>query len=543
MKKTLCFYFQVHHPVMLRKYRFFDIGKRHDYFDDYVNASTIKRVVNHCLPMNDLLLELIRRYEGKFKVAFSISGIALEQLELHAPQAIDSFKRLADTGCAEFLAETYPHSLASLSDTDEFENQVRHHMKKMKELFGQTPVVLRNSSLIYSDQIGERVAEMVEEFEMGEQCVITSTNLNYLPFMRLTSPSAVLGGTLLSAWQGAEVDFRRFQIAGADLLVTAHWPNGDRDNSTVELRVFETYSGKFVFGNAYSGVTHSEVPNVADRFCDDLMEALTGARGFFSSSLAFVKGNGRKRDVWVVRATGRDLRQVTNIPGAAMSPSWSPDGRYVVFSHMDDSTHALGVWDRMNNTVKRVRFPGNTVIGPCFLPDNRVAVSLSTGHYPDIFLLNRQFQRERTLEQSPGIDVSPSFDATGTKMAFTSSRLGSPQVFLKDFTTGTVSRVSMEGSYNSEPCISPDGTLIAYTKATPSGFRIFVHDMVTGYEQQISFGPGRDEQPAFAPDSYFVAFTSTRGGSSQIYLTTRHGGEARKVPTGAGNASFPSWGK
>ena len=370
-----------------------------------------------------------------------------------------------------------------------------------------------------------------------------NANLNYLPFMSLTSPSAVLGGTVLSAWQGPEVDFRRFQIAGADLLVTAHWPSGDRDNSTVELRVFETYSGKFVFGNAYSGVTHAEVPNVADRFCDDLMEALTGARGFFSSSLAFVKGNGKKRDVWVVRATGRDLHQVTNIPGAAMSPSWSPDGRYVVFSHMDDSTHALGVWDRMNNTVKRVRFPGNTVIGPCFLPDNRVAVSLSTGHYPDIFLLNRQFQRERTLEQSPAIDVSPSFDSTGTKMAFTSSRLGSPQVFLKDFTTGTVSRVSMDGSYNSEPCISPDGTLIAYTKATPSGFRIFVHDMVTGYDQQISFGPGRDEQPAFAPDSYFVAFTSTRSGSPQIYLTTRHGGEARHVPTGPGNASFPSWGK
>ena len=370
-----------------------------------------------------------------------------------------------------------------------------------------------------------------------------TANLNFLPFMQLIPSSAVLGGTVLPAWNGAAVDFRRFQIAGADLLVTAHWPAGDGENSTVELRVFETYSGKFVFGNAYSGVTHAEIPNVADRFCDDLMEALTGARGFFSSSLAFVKGNGRKRDVWVVRATGRDLRQVTNIPGSAMSPSWSPDGRYVVFSHLDDSTHALGVWDRLNNTVKRVRFPGNTVIGPSFLPDNRVAVSLSTGHYPDIFLLNRQFQRERPLEQSAAINVSPSFDATGTKMAFTSSRLGSPQVFLKDLNTGAVSRVSMDGSYNSEPCISPDGTLIAYTKATSAGFRIFVHDMVTGYEQQVSFGPGRDEQPSFAPDSYFVAFTSTRSGQSQIYLTTRHGGEARHVPTGAGNASFPSWGK
>lgn len=369
------------------------------------------------------------------------------------------------------------------------------------------------------------------------------TDLNFLPFMKLTPQTAVLGGTVLSGWQGATVDFKRFQIAGADLLVTAHWPSGDSENSTVELRVFETYSGKFVFGNAYSGVTRTEVPNVADRFCDDLMQALTGARGFFSSMIAFVKGNGFKRDVWIAKATGRDLRRVTNIPGSAMSPSWSPDGRYIVFSHINDSTHALGVWDRMSNQVKRIRFPGNTVIGPCFLPDNRVAVSLSTGHYPDIFLLNRQFQRERALEQSAAINVSPSFDATGTKMAFTSSRLGSPQVFLKDLNSGAVSRVSMDGSYNSEPCISPDGTLVAYTKGTPSGFRIFVRDLITGSDQQISYGPGRDEQPAFAPDSYFVAFTSTRSGTQQIYLTTRHGGTAKLLPTGAGNAAFPRWGK
>lgn len=383
-----------------------------------------------------------------------------------------------------------------------------------------------------------------EAEELGRQLdEAIRADLGFLPFMRLTRPAAVLGGTVLEGWQGETVDFRRFQIAGADLLVTAYWPDGDGEGSTVELRVFETYSGKFVFGNAYSPVSKAELLNVADRFCDDLMEALTGARGFFSSTLAFVKGNGYKRDVWLVRPTGRDLRQITHIPGSAMSPSWSPDGRYIVFSHMDDSTHALGVWDRISNQVKRVRFPGNTVIGPCFLPDNRVAVSLSTGKYPDIFLLDRQFQRERALEQSPAINVSPSFDATGTKMAFTSSRHGSPQVFLKDLNTGEITRISKDGSYNSEPCISPDGTLIAFTKGTPEGFRIFVYDMVTGREQQISFGPGRDEQPAFAPDSYFVAFTSHRTGSPQIYLTTRHGGDAKRLPTGPGNASFPRWGK
>ena len=136
------------------------------------------------------------------------------------------------------------------------------------------------------------------------------TDLNFLPFMRITPPAAVLGGTVLSGWQSDKVDFKRFQIAGADLLVTAYWPQGDGPNSTVELRVFETYSGKFVFGNAYAGVSQPEIYNVADRFCDDLMYALTGARGFFSSTMAFVKGDGRKRDVWLVRPTGRDLRKV-----------------------------------------------------------------------------------------------------------------------------------------------------------------------------------------------------------------------------------------
>lgn len=370
-----------------------------------------------------------------------------------------------------------------------------------------------------------------------------NTDLNLLPFMRLTPDSAVLGGTVLQGWKGDTVDFKRFQIAGADLLVTAYWPSGDSGEQTVELRVFETFSGKFVFGNAYSNVSHQTVPETADRFCDDLMEALTGARGFFSGTLAFVKGNGRQRDVWLVRPTGRDLRQLTHMAGSAMSPSWSPDGRYIVFTHIDNSTHALGVYDRTTGKQTRVPFRGNTVIGPCYLPDNRVAVSLSTGHYPDIFLLNRQFKIERPLEQSSAINVSPSFDSTGTKMAFTSNRLGGPQVFLKDLASGSVQRISKEGSYNSEPCISPDGTLIAYTKGTGSGFRIFVYDTMTGQDRQVSFGPGSDEQPAFAPDSYFVAFTSTRSGKQQIYLTTRHGGEAKLLPTGGGNASFPRWGK
>ena len=368
-------------------------------------------------------------------------------------------------------------------------------------------------------------------------------NLSFLPFMRLTDPKAVLGGTTLPGYQPPNVDFKRFQLAGADLLVTAGWPQGDKSGSTVELRVYETFSGQFVFGNAYSGVTKEEVQDVADRFCADLMKALTGHGDFFLSTLAFVKNSGKnKRDVWITKPTGRNLRKITDIPGIAMSPSWSLDGRFIVFSHMDDKSHALGVWDRLTNRVQRIRFPGNTVIGPTFTPGNKVAVSLSTGKNPDIFMLNHAFQKERTLEANGTINVSPTFDAAGTKMAFTSNRMGGPQIFMKDLASGSVYRVTKQGNYNTEPSMSPDGTLIAFSRLTSEGNRIFVQDLTTGTEQQISFGPGNDVLPSFAPDSYFIAFTSNRSGPNQIYLTTRHGGDAKKVPTGSGDASFPRWG-
>ncbi len=155
---SICFYFQVHQPLRLRRYRFFDIGEAHDYFDDYANAQIVKKVAAKCyLPMNALLLELIQRYGTRFKVAFSISGVALDQFERFAPEVLDSFRALAETGCVEFLAETYAHSLAALRDHDEFKRQVAHQSQRIHDLFGVTPVTFRNTELIYSDEIGKLV--------------------------------------------------------------------------------------------------------------------------------------------------------------------------------------------------------------------------------------------------------------------------------------------------------------------------------------------------------------------------------------------------
>jgi alpha-amylase len=167
--KSICFYFQVHQPFRLRTYRFFDIGDRHDYYDDYNNRFIMQRVAEKCyLPMNHLLLGLIKEFGSAFKVTFSITGQAIEQFERYAPEVLDSFKKLAGTGNVEFLAETYAHSLASLKSADEFRKQVDMHTKKMEELFGQTPTSFRNTELIYSDNIGAMVADMGYEVMLTE---------------------------------------------------------------------------------------------------------------------------------------------------------------------------------------------------------------------------------------------------------------------------------------------------------------------------------------------------------------------------------------
>ena len=159
--KTICFYFQIHQPFRLKRYRFFDIGNDHYYYDDFNNEEIMHRIAQRSyIPANYTLLEMIKNSNGKFKVAFSISGIALEQLEIYVPEFIDSMKELAKTGCVEFLSETYAHSLASLKDPIEFANQVKMHDDKIEALFGQRPKVFRNTELIYSDDIACQIADM-----------------------------------------------------------------------------------------------------------------------------------------------------------------------------------------------------------------------------------------------------------------------------------------------------------------------------------------------------------------------------------------------
>lgn len=165
---SICFYFQVHQPYRLRHYSFFDIGQDHFYEDAEANRTILDKVAQKCyLPMNELLLKMIRRWEGRFRVAFSLSGVAMDQFEEYQPEILDSFRALVDTGCVELISETYAHSLAALYDADEFRAQVALHDELIKRHFGVTPRVFRNTELIYRNDI----ARMIED--MGYEAILT----------------------------------------------------------------------------------------------------------------------------------------------------------------------------------------------------------------------------------------------------------------------------------------------------------------------------------------------------------------------------------
>ncbi len=179
---SVCFYFQVHQPFRLRHYTVFD--KSSSYFDEFKNASICRKVANKCyLPTNRLLLKLIRKFGDRFRVSFSVTGVLLEQFGKYCPEVISTFDALAQTGCVEFLAETYYHSLSYLYSRSEFVAQITKHAGMIEELFGQTPRVFRNTELIYNNDLAATI-ESMDRFDgilaEGADHVLGDRNPNFV---------------------------------------------------------------------------------------------------------------------------------------------------------------------------------------------------------------------------------------------------------------------------------------------------------------------------------------------------------------------------
>jgi len=361
-------------------------------------------------------------------------------------------------------------------------------------------------------------------------------NLSYIPFLKVVPVTILLGGDPSNGVKGSEVDFKPFQLARVDLCMTIGW-----NDQYIEARAFDTYSGRRVVGKSYRDVG-SSLPQVADRFCSSFLEALTGKKGFFNSPIAFVRQEGKTKEIFTVLPQGRGLKRITQLGGYNLSPAWSLDGSKIVFTHIGKSRHELGIFNSKTRKIRMIsKGLGQTVISPVFEPNGNLAVALNRNGTTNIYQLDRNYKPGKVLARSPYIDVSPSFDRLGEKMVFTSGRAGNPHIYMLNLKSREIRRVTVTGKYNTHPCLSPNGRYMAYTHRTSNGHRIYLHDLTTGREKQLTFGPGNDEYPAFGPDGYFVAFASSRSGEYKLYLSTRHGDKPRKISTGKGQAFAPAW--
>ncbi|MEG1572022.1 MAG: glycoside hydrolase family 57 protein, partial [Bacteroidales bacterium] len=218
--RAISLIFKVHQPFRLRKYRFFDIGVNHDYYDDYQNSYAMKRVAERAyLPMNAILLDLIKQYGDAFHVSFVISGTALDQMAWYAPEVLKSFQALAKTGHVEFLACPYSFSLSALDQPLEFEYEIEKHNDCIQKYFGQTPKVFCNSDLLYSDEIGETVSKMGYEaiFTEGAKAILGWKSPNYIyANAKVPQMKVMLRNALLSE----DISFRFSQHTWAEWPLT-----------------------------------------------------------------------------------------------------------------------------------------------------------------------------------------------------------------------------------------------------------------------------------------------------------------------------------
>jgi TolB protein len=341
---------------------------------------------------------------------------------------------------------------------------------------------------------------------------------------------------------GTEEEYDAWSSIGARLAVRGVC-SLDGDDVTVEVRLYDVAERRQIAGKRYQG-TRRDVRRMAHRFADEILRILTGERGPFDTRIAFVSTRaGRAKEVFEMGFDGEDVRQLTKNGTINLSPSWSPDGRELLFTSYRDGRPKLYEMDVASGRQSVVLSGPGLTNGGRFSPDgDLVAASReeSKGN-SEIVVVDRGGDIVRRLAAHGGIDVSPTWSPDGGQIAFCSTRGGSPQIYVTDASGGSVRRVTFAGSYNTSPAWSPRGDKIAFTGRVGGRFQIFVVPASGGEAQQLTASAGDNTDPAWSPDGRYILFSSTRGGAPQLWVMDEGGVKQRQLIRGPGGDTSPAW--
>jgi TolB protein len=382
-----------------------------------------------------------------------------------------------------------------------------------------------------------------DDHRVGSAFVSTlRRDLELSGFFRLLDPHAYIEDPQQSGFELGQFNFADWRSINADFLVKG---SVDASGGGVKLTayLYDVAGQRRMMGKNFSGDA-GDVPRMARRFADAILEAATGQKGPFDSKLAFVStGGGRFKEVYTQTIDGQDLFKLTDNPTINLFPSFDRSTRYVLYLSFKSMAPALYLADLTAGREARIDSPHGRVIGGTLSPDGeQIVAAIERDGITNLYLLTRDGAEIRQLTDTSGINVSPAISPDGATLAFTSDRSGTPQIYLMSLAGGSPKRVTYSGDYNTTPAFSPKGDKLAYQSRNSGRFDIFTIPIGGGDPTQVTDGNGSNEYPSWSPDGRYLAFSSTRGHGSRIYIMMVGNRKIISALTeGKGNDSCPAW--
>jgi TolB protein len=369
---------------------------------------------------------------------------------------------------------------------------------------------------------------------------IVAKDLELSGFFRVIDRGAYIENAQSSGVTAETIDFKDWSTIGAQALVKGSVER-DGEGLVVEARLFDVVEAKQIGGKRYRA-GDDDLRRIAHRFADEIMQVLTGERGPFESKVAFAsRRRGRFKEIYAMSLDAGDLRPVTHDGSIALAPSWSPDGRSLLFTSFASGNPSLFITD-LDGSKRLLSSRRGLNLGGRWSPGGRaIAVALEAGGATDIALLDPNGEIMHFVTKDRSIDVSPSWSPDGQSIVFCSDRGGGPQIYVVSAQGGSPRRVTFDGSYNTSPAWSPKGDRIAYASRFGGRFQIFTVAVGGGDVKRITSTRGDNEDPSWSPDGRYLVFSSTRDGSGAIYFSDASGTKQTRLTPSGGDDSSPAW--
>lgn len=315
----------------------------------------------------------------------------------------------------------------------------------------------------------------------------------------------------------------------------------EHGNMIVTIRLFDTFNHEMLVGKQYKS-DEKHLREIAHRFSDEIMEALTGIRGVFNTKITYAAQTGKgDKQIYIMDMDGYNPTAITKNKAINISPSWSPDGSQIVFTSYMKGSPDLYIVTVGKNDYKKITANSGINITPHWSPDGKtIAFSSSITGISNLYTMVIGSKKMKRVTNVPFIDVAPSWSSDGGSLVFSTERAGGLHIYRIPAGGGDAQRLTFVGYQNDMPDCSPIGDKIVFAGRDMGTFDIFIMNIDGTNIQRLTVGSGSNEHPSFSPDGRFITFSSTRSGGPAIYMMRADGSNQTKISEG--NGVLPDWG-